>query len=145
MAEVEKLPPSAEEEIKELERKLEEKKREMAQREIAPREEKEILREVLRERVEEVTPGRPKDTGILSGIPHVPPLTEELQKKADEVKTKEREEQVRNLVELALSKSIEDAVKVAQQATPYLLDELHDHLVDDYYEKLVQLKKIKAL
>jgi len=49
------------------------------------------------------------------------------------------------LVEVALTRTIHEAVKVAESATPYLLDELHDHLVDDYYEKLVALRKIKAL
>ena len=52
-------------------------------------------------------------------------------------------EDVRLLVEIAMTKSIGEAIRVAQRAgSPYLLDELHDHLVDDYYDKLVSLRKI---
>lgn len=137
---------SAEEEIRELEQRLEEKKRELAEKGEGLPEEKEILREILRKRVEEAMPPAPGEVPItpVAGVPHK--LTDDLKKKAEELKKKEaREEQVRALIELALTRSISDAVKVAGSATPYLLDELHDHLVDDYYEKLLQLRKIKAL
>ena len=60
-------------------------------------------------------------------------------------KLEELEKQVRELVAIALQRSIQHAVKAAERETPYLLDELHDHLVDDYYEKLVALRKIKNL
>lgn len=137
---------SAEEEIQELERKLEEKKKELAGRGGEPAEEKEVFREVLREHVEEARPQAPGEvpTAATPSVTHV--LADDLKKKADDVKKKElREEQVRELIEFALTRTINDAVKVAEQATPWLLDELHDHLVDDYYEKLVQLRKLKQL
>ncbi|MBI2640314.1 MAG: hypothetical protein HYW91_00290 [Candidatus Sungbacteria bacterium] len=142
----EKGAASAEEEILELERKLEEKKRELAESGAAPVEEKEVFREVLREHVEEARPQAPGEgpAVLAPSVTHV--LADDLKKKADEVKKKElREEQVRELIEFALTRTINDAVKVAERATPWLLDELHDHLVDDYYEKLVQLRKLKQL
>ncbi len=142
----EKGSASAEEEILELERKLEEKKRELAESGAASAEEKEVFREVLREHVEEARPQAPAEAPSVSApsVTHV--LADDLKKKVDEVKKKElREEQVRELIEFALTRTIQDAVKVAERATPWLLDELHDHLADDYYEKLVQLRKLKAL
>lgn len=139
-----KLELSPEEEIKELERKLEERKRELAGKgEVIP-EEKEILREALKKHIEEVRP--PVLPEPAAAPPAAHKLVDDLQKKADDLKAEEkREEQVRALVEIALTRSLGDAVKVAREATPYLLDEFHDHLVDDYYEKLVQLRKLKEL
>ncbi|MEK7074447.1 MAG: hypothetical protein AAB968_01655, partial [Patescibacteria group bacterium] len=52
---------------------------------------------------------------------------------------------VRILVEKALTGTIEDAVKEAQILGPYIVKELHNHLVDDMYDKLVALRKIKQL
>ncbi len=144
MAQEQKLDLSPEEEIAELERKLEERKRELAGKGEAVPEEKEIFREALRRHIEEVRPP------VIGGPPSPPPawhkLPLDLQKKADDLRAKEkREEQVRALVEIALTRSIAEAIKVAEHATPFLLDELHDHLVDDYYDKLVQLRKLKEL
>ena len=139
-----KIESSPEEEIQELVRRLEEKKREFASTQTELPEEKEILREVLQKQVEDGRAGAEELSGAAPAVTHV--LTDDLKEQADEVKKKEkREEQLSHLVEIALTKSIGEAVKVAQKANPYLLDELHDHLVDDYYDKLVQLRKLKAL
>jgi len=133
---------SPEEEIRRLELKLEEKKRELTERGIEFPKEKEALREVLREHIAEAKSGpegAPPPGGISS-------LTDSQQKKADELaKKEERKEQVAALVEYALTKSIWEAVKIAEASTPWLIDELHDHLIDDYYEKLIALRKIKNL
>jgi hypothetical protein len=137
---------SPEEEIRELERKLEEKKREFATKPEAQPEEKEVFREVLRGHIEGVRQMPTENTGGGVAPPATHRLTDDLKKKADNVrKEEERERQVRELVEIALTKSIQDAVRIAKNASPYLLDELHDHLVDDYYDKLVALRKIKEL
>lgn len=141
---------SPEEEIRELERKLEEKKQELLRTSgeaALPHTEKQLLKEVLREHIEEEKKGAGPAEGFSGNAPavtHVP--TDDPKKQADDVRKKEnREEQMRHLVEIAMTKSIRDAVKIAQASTPYLLDELHDHLVDDYYDKLIALKKIKKL
>ncbi len=137
---------SPEEEIQELERKLEEKKRELsAKGEVLPLE-KEVFREVLREHIAEARPQVSEgfSTTTPPAATHI--LTDDLKKKSDDIKNKEkREEKVRALIEVALTKNIGDAIKIAEEATPWLLDELHDHLIDDYYDKLVALRKIKAL
>ena len=145
MAEEQKFDTSPEEEIRRRELKLEEKKRELTERGIEFPREKEALREVLREHIAESKSG-PEGVPPPGGAPLAGALTDDQQKKADELAKKEkREEQVRALVELALAKSIAEAVKIAEASTPWLIDELHDHLIDDYYEKLIALRKIKNL
>lgn len=134
---------SPEEEIRELEQKLEEKKRQLAGEVPAAPEEKEIFREVLREHIEEVR-ARESAPGVSQpsaggGLP-----SDTAQKNGDAQQTQAtREGEVRALIEIALGRSIEQAVRSAEAMTPYLLDELHDHLVDDYYDKLVALRKLK--
>lgn len=138
---------SPEEEIRELERRLEEKKRLLVEAGKEVPHEKEVFREVLKEHIESVKPSvKDGEFGAspISGV--TPGLPTDLQGRADDLKKKEElKEHVRELIEIAMTHSIEGAVKVAQEATPYLLDELHDHLVDDFYEKLVALRKIKEL
>lgn len=138
---------SPEEEIRELERRLEEKKRLLTESGKEIPHEKEVFREVLKEHIESVKPSaKDGEFGITPVAGVAPGLPTDLQSRADDLKKKEeREEHVRELIEIAMTHSIESAVKVAQEATPYLLDELHDHLVDDFYEKLVALRKIKEL
>ena len=132
--------PSAEEEIRQLEQKLEEKKRALAENGEAPPE-KEMLREVLKEHIEQE-----RAQGPMSEIPSptiTPPITGQPQTPQQAKDDERRQQEIRALVEHALTKSIKDAVKIAQDESPYLLDELHDHLVDHYYDKLKHLRKIK--
>lgn len=138
---------SPEEEVSAIERKVEEARRELAGRGEKVPEERELLREVLRRHIEELRP-KPVAPPVSAKPPPPParPLTDDLKRQAEELKKKEKEEaKVQRLVEIALTRTVNDAVRVAEEATPYLLDELHDHLVDDYYDKLVALRKIKAL
>lgn len=135
---------SPEEEIRELERKLEEKKRQLTGESPPAPEEKEMFREVLRERIAEVRqrespPGvsQPSAGGVLP--------SSAAQKSDDTQAQATREAEVRALIEIALARSIEQAVRSAEAMSPYLLDELHDHLVDDYYDKLVSLRKLQQL
>ena len=137
---------SPEEEIKNLEQQLEAKKRELAVAGAPAKEEKEVFREVLKEHIETLRPSAPPaDTTIPSApLPSIPAPAP--QDAAAEVKKDEANETtVRMLVEKAMTGTIEDAVKEAQKISPYMLDELHDHLVDDMYDKLVVLRKIKQL
>ncbi len=135
---------SAEEEVRALEEKLAEKKRELAQRETetpSDAHEKEMLREVLREHIEDVRRSTPHPVSPpdISSLPQMQPSVTPSSGDAADF---ERNEQLRALIETALSKSVATAVREAEALSPYLLDELHDHLVDQYYEKLVQLRKI---
>ena len=144
MAQEEKVVPSAEEEIRALEQKLEEKKRALAEAGTSPQEEKEIFREVVREHVAEsaAEQGAPASAVPLSPLPP----TNATQKPADDKATIDaREKKIVALVEYAMTHTIEAAVKMAEAESPYLVDELHDRLADHYYEKLVQLRKLEQL
>ena len=133
---------SPEEEIKKLEQQLEQKKREFTRVGAAVPEEKEVLREVLKEHIETLRPVAP---GIAMTPPVlVRPLTAPApQDTQTDIQKKEiNEATVRFLIEKAMAGTIDDAVQAAQKISPYMVDELHDHLVDDYYDKLVALRKI---
>ena len=147
MVQEQKLGISPEEEIQELERRLEEKKRILTESGKEVPQEKEVFREVLKEHIESVKPSAKEGEFAVSPLAGATPgLSGDLQGRADGLKQKEeREEHVRELIEIAMAYGIESAVKIAREATPYLLDELHDHLVDDFYEKLVASRKIKEL
>ena len=149
MAEVPQEPKmiSPEEEIRHLEAKLQEKKRALAagQGDVSEAQEKEALREALKEHIEDVRPMYAPPEPQVSFTPP-PVVTFSGAGQSDDTQAKEEQKaQLRKLVELALSKTIEEAIRVAQRSTPYLLDELHDHLVDDYYDKLMALRKLKKL
>lgn len=137
------------EEIARLERELEEKKRALAEQGKEAAQEKEILREVVRERMGEAAPspipspapaGEPLISALKPASGSVSPLTTH-----DLEKERAREERLKALVEFALSHTIERAVEKAQAESPYLLDALHDRLADEYYEKMVALRKLKQL
>ena len=144
----EKPPLSPKDEIRELERRLEEKKRALANGNGAetPLPEKGILREVLREHIEalrttppEAPPSPPTPPPAMPAT--IAPLAPQL---GDDGSAKiVRDAALQLLIQKALTGTIEQAVKSAEMQSPYLLDELHDHLVDEYYEKLLQLRKIK--
>ncbi|OGZ98219.1 MAG: hypothetical protein A3C07_01705 [Candidatus Sungbacteria bacterium RIFCSPHIGHO2_02_FULL_47_11] len=138
--------PSPEEEIRELERRLEEKKREFADRgeEVGEGGEKEVFKEVLREHIEGIVSEKSAAPHAVPGVIHR--FTSVKGKSAQQIQDEEeREENALRLIEIALTKGIREAARVAQKESPYMLDELHDHLVDDCYDKLIALRKIKEL
>lgn len=142
--ESERLSP--EEEIKMLERKIAEKKQALTERGAEMPQEKEILREVLREHIEDLRPGLEKAGASAAPSTGSHTFSGGLKKQAEDEKKREDEEaQIRALVEIALTKTVREAARAAQKSSSYLLDELHDHLVNDYYDKLVILRKIKRL
>jgi hypothetical protein len=140
-----------EDEIKALERKLAEKKRTLGESSPpspaaeSPRE-KELFREVVREHIVESRTGASapaagvhiSPSASAGGVPPAGPVP-------DASGAAAREQTVQTLVEYALTHTIEAAVSRAERETPYLIDELHDRLVDHYYEKLVQLRKLDTL
>lgn len=144
MAEIQQSK-AAQEEIQKLEQQLEEKKRALAEAGAAVPEEKEMFREVLKEHIETLRPALPP-TAPTPQVPLPPapaPITHDTE--ADVKKQEARQTVMRMLVEKALARTIEDAVTEAEKISPYMLDELHDHLVDDMYDKLVALRKVKQL
>lgn len=135
-----------EEEVRELERRLEEKKRLLGEAGREVPHEKEVLREVLREHITEARGEGVGEEGVRLPSSHRHLITDtDTNDPAALQKEKERETEIRALVEEALTRGILPAVKDAASRSPYLLDELHDHLVDDFYQKLIVLRKIKEL
>lgn len=126
---------AAEQEIKALEQRLEEKKRALAEQGTggAARTEKEIFREVVRERMQAILP---QTAPPISHVPLASPPATGTAPAHDDA--------VQGLVAQALSGNIADAVEKAYRESPYLMDALHDRLADEYYDKLLALRKIDA-
>ncbi len=137
---------SAQEEIADLERLLEAKKQSLAAEGKAATE-REAFRETFRETYgEHFQPKVILPQPVSGELPHVPPAAQdELNQHAQALKAQEREEQLEALIALAFSKGIRQAADVARQATPWLMDELHDRLQDRYYDQLIQSRKLRAM
>ena len=120
---------------KDFERKKAElvKKPEFREQELSPEKEKEILKEAISEHVQktQISPG---------------PQPKIVAQKTQQIKIQPKERQVQLLVNLAFDKGLSHAIEVAKRLeNPYLLDEFHDTLVDELYNKLVQEGKLKQL
>ena len=145
--ELKEAPLSPEEEIHRLEQQLEAKKRALASSGQEAPPEKEVFREVLREHIETARPTSPLPLSddVPTPVLPPPPPTHNKHAYADAVKKVEaREHTLEMLIEKAMTSTIENAVRSAGNDA-YMIDELHDHLVDEYYDKLIQLRKIKNL
>ena len=126
------------EEIRELERLLEEKKRFLAEKG-EEREPREVFREVFREKYP-LPPAEKIPPPPVGALPKPPSgLTP---KRDDDARKKEREEEIAALIEVSFEKGVRSAVDIAKRVSPWLLDELHDRLIDEYYQKLEQTKQI---
>jgi hypothetical protein len=65
---------------------------------------------------------------------------------AQKLKDQPKDRQIQLLTELAFEKGVVEAVEVAKNLdNPYLLDEFHDALIDEFYKKLVEQGKLKAI
>ena len=68
------------------------------------------------------------------------------QKKAKELKALDQPGQLKSLSDLAFQEGLDYAIEVAKALdSAYLLDELHDSLVDELYQKLIEQGKLKKL
>lgn len=129
--------PKIHEEIVELEKRLAEKKREVMEKKGVEKHEKEIIKEILREKIEQPVTPKTKPTAVPSS---------QVIKKAKKIGEEPKERQIQLLVNLAFEKGIFQAVEVVKQLdSPYLLDEFHDTLVDELYNKLVEQRKLKKI
>lgn len=128
------------EEIKALETILREKKRELEVKG-ERQDEKELIKEVVREHVERAAempraPSASAQPPPSSLTPSEPPQP---QPADDPLAGLDHREQIEELATIAFSKGIVEAVNIARRANnPHLLDEFHDALVDRLYEYLVQ-------
>ena len=127
-------------EIKELEQLLQAKKQALAEKG-TPHDEKEVFRQVFSEKFSESA--TPSSAAAPSQTIATTASSDDGQgKKGDEdAKKKQREEQIRSLIDLSFEKGVMEAVTLARVMSPWLLDELHDRLINEYYDKLMQARK----
>ena len=124
-----------EEVLKKFEQKRAEvlKQPEFKEGELSKEKEKEILREAISERIEKVPPLLPAQQKAIA-------------QKVQQIKAQPKERQIQLLIEMAFEKGVFEAVEVARRLdSPYLLDEFHDALIDELYNKLVQEGKLKQI
>jgi len=92
---------------------------------------REVLKEVLKEKIQTANPPAV-----------VVQQQEETPVKFSQIRNLPEEQKVDALVKIAIQDSIADAVKIAQKLGPYYIDALHDTLVDEFLNILIQQKKI---
>ena len=121
-----------EQEIAQLEKQLQEKKAALEYE----RSDKDVLREVIGEKMQQHIPSYLPSQPQQQSIPLVttePPsyLTQALKDKIQEI------------IKLVFDKNLEEGIKEAgRQNNPALLDAFHDILTDELYDQLVEKRKI---
>ena len=122
------------EEIRELEQALQAKRRALLEQGEV-KEDKELFRETFQEKYQEElqapTPGGSPREGAVSVSGHTPPAA----------RAKD-EDEIQSLIQFAFTHGVASAIARAKKESPWLLDELHDRLIDEYYQKLVQAKLV---
>jgi len=122
-----------EQQIADLEKQLQDKKAALE------RPEKEILHDIVGEKIQEHAPEyTPKTYAPVTSTPQVgdPPsyLTQDMKDKIQE------------LINLVFTQSIDAGIKsAAQSGNPALIDAFHDVLVDELYGALLERQKIKKI
>ena len=125
--------------IKWLEAQLEAKKKELSDQGVQ-KPERELVKEVLKDS----SAGENPPAGLPPVLPQSTGLDDAKLKKTDEAVEKEHEPIVKDLVALAFSKNLASALRAARSLkNPHMLDEFHDTLADQYYEKLKAARKLK--
>jgi len=105
---------------------------EFKEKELTKEKEKDLLVEAVSEYIEKAQPS--------------PAVQKVAVQKAQQIKAQPREKQIKLLTDLAFEKGISHAVEVVKRLDdPYLLDEFHDALVDELYNKLVEEGKLKTI
>lgn len=109
------------------------KQPEFKEKEITSEKQKEILRQAVSERIQKTQP--------------VPPAQQQVVvQKVQQIRAESKERQIQLLTDLAFEKGIPHAIEVAKRLeNPYLLDEFHDALVDELYNKLIEEGKLKQI
>lgn len=145
---------AVEKEIKALEEKLAEKRAELR----APIEKKENnLTEqeaVLESIIETPVPSTILDDGTIASAPQTAqattPADEDLSGEEkfeiNQLKKMDKESQLKFLLNISFKKGLDEGVKLAKVLNnAYLIDEFHDKLVDSFYKKLVEEKKLEEI
>ncbi|MAZ40999.1 hypothetical protein CL654_02690 [bacterium] len=120
-----------EQEISEISKAIE-ARRDNLEKEIGIVEEKEIAREVIKEKIEETIPS---SKSSMLRTPQSTPSTDSSESYLDTL-DETNTQKVVSLVEQMREKGIKKAVAEAQENDPYILDAFHDVLVDKLYDEL---------
>lgn len=132
--------PKLLEEVVELEKELAEKKQQLVRKKEADRHDKELIKEIIKEKVE-----IPKPSKVKPSTPS-PASPKTIIQQAKKLMGEKKERQVKLLTDLALEKGVIHATEVAKKLDdPYILDEFHDTLVDEFYNRLVKEGKLKQI
>ena len=136
---------NVEKEIAILEQKLAEKKASLGK--VENFSEKEFVKETIKERMAETpifsAPQKPAAPVKKSTKATPTPLVATGKVTAQDLQQLPKEKQLDILVGIAMMQSIPESVSLAQATdNPYILDELHDVLVDKFYSELVKRGKI---
>ena len=140
---------SKEQEILKLERELAEKKQELSQEVVPEKIEKKEPQptpeasageaEIIRE------PEAPKEEPAVPA-PVASKLSSKVSAQIKKLKELDRESQIKELCNLSFSEDLDFAVNVAKGLdNAYVLDEFHDALVDELYDKLVEKGELKKM
>lgn len=134
-----------EQEIARLEQQLQEKKSALGEQENASQEtipsDKEILHEIVGEKIQASAPVQqttpPDDNTTVQPAPAVePPL----------YLSPELKDKIQQLINLAFSKSIDEAIQEAAKTNnAALIDAFHDVIVDELYNALIERKKLEII
>ncbi len=128
-------------EIEKLEKELAEKRAAIESMGIENKE-AEITKENLAEQATQTIPSQQTTTAVATDDEEA----EEIKKDAKEIKNLDTARQVKVLVTLAFEKGIGHSIKVARNLNDaYLLDELHDKLVGELRNELVEKGKLKDI
>lgn len=141
MQEIISSDANLEKEIQVLETRLAEKKAEFNQSDTG----KEALRLVVRERMTERFEPKISKAPVsqTKNDQKITPIIPSGKVSVGKLKLTPKQEQLQVLVGVALAQSIPEAVDLAEKLeSPYLMDELHDVLVDKFYEVLIKRGKI---
>ncbi len=120
-------------EILELEARLQAKKQQLIESGAPALPEKEVFKNVFSEHAQ-ITPATQTPTATPSAKPQAASAqTANL--------TPIQEQAIATLIQTAFDQGIASAIKQAKN-DPFLIDALHDRLIDEYYQKLLDARKI---
>lgn len=128
-------PSTIEQDIADLERKLEEKKAVLEHE----KSEKDILHGLIGEKVQEHVPDYKPQLPTAQGL--APTQTEPPSYLSQELKDK-----ISEIVKLVFDKNLDEGIKeAAKSGNMAMIDAFHDILTDELYNQLIERKKLKKV
>ena len=125
-------PSTIEHDIAELEKRLEEKRAALGQE----KSEKEILHEVVGEKIKEHVPTYSSSSPSVT----IPPPT---QVEPPSYLAQDLKDKIQSVVDLVFSKNLEEGIKeAAKSGNPAFIDAFHDILTDELYDQLIEKRKL---